>query len=125
VGLERLRNLDPKPPVQRYEREIPDDIIHIDIKKLARFRQVGDRITGSRLPEPGCGLVQRPGRGMASGDERQRLGLHLQSICQSLQLPWPQANPHKASHAPQQRQGRALYQDTLAGVGLLDALPEL
>ena len=48
LGLGRLRNLDPKAPVQRYERETPGDLIHIDVKKLARFRRVGHRITGNR-----------------------------------------------------------------------------
>jgi len=47
LGLGRLRNLDPKAPVQRYERETPGDLIHIDVKKLARFRLVGHRITGN------------------------------------------------------------------------------
>lgn len=48
LGLGRLRNLEPKPPVQRYERQTPGDLIHIDVKKLARFRKVGHRITGNR-----------------------------------------------------------------------------
>jgi len=48
LGLGRLRNLEPKPSVQRYEREHPGDLIHIDVKKLARFRKVGHRITGNR-----------------------------------------------------------------------------
>ena len=48
LGLGRLRNLEPKPPVQRYEWERPGDLIHIDIKSLARFRKVGHRITGDR-----------------------------------------------------------------------------
>jgi transposase InsO family protein len=48
LGLGRLRNLEPKPPVQGYERETPGDLIHIDVKKLARFREVGHRITGNR-----------------------------------------------------------------------------
>jgi len=34
--------------VQHYERKTPGDLIHIDVKKLARFRQVGHRITGNR-----------------------------------------------------------------------------
>jgi transposase InsO family protein len=46
--LGRIRNLEPKPPVLRYERDHPVDLIHIDVKKLARFRKVGHRITGSR-----------------------------------------------------------------------------
>ena len=40
-GLGRLRNLEPKPPVQRYEQERRGDLIHINIKKLARFLKVG------------------------------------------------------------------------------------
>jgi transposase len=44
----RLRSLEPKPPVQRYERETLGDLIHIDVNKLARFRKVGHRTTGKR-----------------------------------------------------------------------------
>lgn len=45
LGLGRLRNLDPKPPLQRYKRQTPGDLIHIDVKKLDRFRKVGHRFT--------------------------------------------------------------------------------
>jgi transposase len=45
LGLGRLRNLDPKPPVERYKWERPGALIHIDIKSLARFRKAGHRIT--------------------------------------------------------------------------------
>ena len=48
LGLGSFRNLEPKPPVQRCEWEKPGDLIHIDIKSLARFRKVGHRITGDR-----------------------------------------------------------------------------
>ena len=48
LGLGRLRNLEPKPPVERYERQTSGDLIHIDVKKLARFRKVRYRITGNR-----------------------------------------------------------------------------
>ncbi|MEY3463896.1 MAG: hypothetical protein RLZZ468_1674 [Cyanobacteriota bacterium] len=48
LGLGRRRNLEPKPPVQRYQWERPGDLIHIDIKSLARFRTVGHRITRNR-----------------------------------------------------------------------------
>ena len=47
-GLERLARLTPKPPVVRYERERPGELLHLDIKKLGRFRQVGHRIHGDR-----------------------------------------------------------------------------
>ncbi len=39
LGLGRLRNLDPKPPVQRDEREHPGDLIHINVIKLADLSQ--------------------------------------------------------------------------------------
>ncbi|MCP1540341.1 IS481-like element ISMex2 family transposase [Methylorubrum extorquens] len=47
-GLSRIRDLEPPPPVQRYERERPGELIHIDIKKLGRFARTGHRITGDR-----------------------------------------------------------------------------
>ena len=46
LGLSRLAALDPKPPVVRYEREHPGELIHIDIKKLGKIDGVGHRITG-------------------------------------------------------------------------------
>ena len=57
LGLNRLRNLDPKPPVQRYQWEQPGDMIHVDIKQLARFNRVGHRITGDprKGSSPGAG----------------------------------------------------------------------
>ncbi len=47
-GLSRLKNLDPKEPVLRYQRDHPGELIHIDIKKLGRIQVVGHRITGNR-----------------------------------------------------------------------------
>jgi transposase InsO family protein len=47
-GLERLSRLTPKPAVVRYERQRPGELLHLDIKKLGRFRRVGHRITGDR-----------------------------------------------------------------------------
>ena len=48
LGLHRLKALEPAEPVRRYERDHPGELIHIDIKKLGRFNQVGHRITGDR-----------------------------------------------------------------------------
>ena len=48
LGLNRIRDLEPAEPVRRYERENPGEMIHIDIKKLGRFDQIGHRITGDR-----------------------------------------------------------------------------
>src|SRR6266478_1738122 len=48
LGINKLSALEPAEPVRRYEREHPGEIIHIDIKKLGRFEQIGHRITGDR-----------------------------------------------------------------------------
>ena len=48
MGLGRLANLDPKPPVIRYQRERPGELIHLDIKKLGRFEKPGHRVTRGR-----------------------------------------------------------------------------
>jgi len=46
--LNRLAYLEPKPPVQRYERATPGELLHLDIKKLGRFVRPGVRGTGNR-----------------------------------------------------------------------------
>jgi transposase InsO family protein len=46
LGLARLASLDPKPPVRRYEREQPGELVHLDVKKLGRFREIGHRVAG-------------------------------------------------------------------------------
>jgi hypothetical protein len=38
LGLGRLRNLDPKPPVHRYQCEKPGDMIHVDTQPLWLLR---------------------------------------------------------------------------------------
>jgi transposase InsO family protein len=48
LGLGKLKHLDPKPPVVRYERSRPGEMIHLDIKKLGRFDVEGHRATGDR-----------------------------------------------------------------------------
>ena len=48
LGLGKLAALEPRPPVVRYQRERPGELIHIDTKKLGRIAAVGHRITGDR-----------------------------------------------------------------------------
>src|SRR5262245_41224680 len=48
LGLNRLSALEPAEPVRRYERQHPGELIHIDIKKLGKFNEIGHRITGDR-----------------------------------------------------------------------------
>jgi transposase InsO family protein len=47
-GLNKLTALEPAEPVRRYERDRPGELIHLDIKKLGKFNQIGHRITGDR-----------------------------------------------------------------------------
>lgn len=56
-GLNRLKLIDAAapPPALRYERERAGDLLHLDIKKLGRFREVGHRITGTRTFGKGGG----------------------------------------------------------------------
>ena len=51
AGLNRLAALEPAEPVRRYEHEAPGDLLHLDIKKLARFREPGHRVT--HIPSKG------------------------------------------------------------------------
>ncbi|MGH8125090.1 MAG: IS481 family transposase [Rhodanobacteraceae bacterium] len=48
AGLNRLAALEPAAPIRRYEHDAPGDLLHLDIKKLGRFRQPGHRVTGDR-----------------------------------------------------------------------------
>jgi len=57
-GFGRLAALDPKPPVVRYERQRPGELIHIDTKKLGRIDGIGHRITGHHT-----GMVRNRGIG--------------------------------------------------------------
>ena len=53
----RLAQLSPPPPVVRYERAHPGELLHFDIKKLARIVRPGHRVTGDRQRDhsPGAG----------------------------------------------------------------------
>jgi transposase InsO family protein len=46
AGISRIRDLDPPEPDNRYQRERPGELVHIDIKKLGKFEQAGKRVTG-------------------------------------------------------------------------------
>jgi transposase InsO family protein len=47
-GRSRLR-LPAREPVERYERERPGELVHVDIKRLGRFWTIGKAILGDRL----------------------------------------------------------------------------
>jgi len=55
VGLNRLARLTPPPPVQRYERTRPGELVHLDIKPLGRILRVGHRIHPHQRGSVGAG----------------------------------------------------------------------
>jgi len=48
VGLGKLSRLDPPEPANRYQRRDPGELVHIDVKKLARIDGAGHRVHGDR-----------------------------------------------------------------------------
>ena len=51
LKLNRIHMLEPKLPPNRHEFDAPGDMLHIDIKKLARIHKPGHRITGNPQDE--------------------------------------------------------------------------
>lgn len=51
LQLNKIKMLEPKIPVVRYEHAAPGDLLHIDIKKLARIVKPGHGITGNPRDE--------------------------------------------------------------------------
>jgi transposase InsO family protein len=48
IGLGKRSRLEPLEPANRYQRERPGELVHIDVKKLGRIECVGHRMSGSR-----------------------------------------------------------------------------
>jgi hypothetical protein len=50
IGLGKLSRLEPPEPPNRYQRARPGELLHIDVKKLAKIsvRGAGHRVTGNR-----------------------------------------------------------------------------
>jgi transposase InsO family protein len=55
VGLNRLARLEPPPPIQRYERTRPGELVHLDVKPLGRILRVGHRIHPHQRSSVGAG----------------------------------------------------------------------
>ena len=72
LGQGGLRNLEPKHPVQRYEWELPGDLIHIDVITQERFNKVGHRILGNR--HQGHSTGEDYGKDRIDADDATRLG---------------------------------------------------
>ena len=48
IGLGKRSRLDPPEPPNRYERKRAGELVHVDVKKLARIVLPGHRMTGNR-----------------------------------------------------------------------------
>jgi transposase InsO family protein len=48
IGLGKRSRLEPPEPANRYERKRPGELVHIDVKKLARIGRPGHRVHGDR-----------------------------------------------------------------------------
>jgi transposase InsO family protein len=46
AGLGRRSRLEPLEPVNRYEHQRPGELVHLDVKKLARFDRPGHKLLG-------------------------------------------------------------------------------
>ena len=139
----------------------PGELIHIDIKKLGRFKRIGHRITGDRTGQNksrGAGwefvhvaiddasriafsqVMQNEKRQAPSPSSRRpspttrasgkgRAVMTDNGSCyrsfafaEGLQAPSPQAHPHQALHAQDQRQGRTLHPDSACANGPMPTL---
>jgi transposase InsO family protein len=55
IGLGKRSRLEPAEPPNRYERKRPGELIHVDVKKLGRFKVAGKRVVGDRHSSRGYG----------------------------------------------------------------------
>jgi transposase InsO family protein len=51
IGLGKRSRLEPLEPPNRYQREHPGELVHIDVKKLGRIERIGHRISGRRTSQ--------------------------------------------------------------------------
>jgi transposase InsO family protein len=55
IGLGKRSRLEPPEPPNRYERQRPGELVHVDVKKLGRFGVAGKRVVGDRRSSRGYG----------------------------------------------------------------------
>jgi transposase InsO family protein len=73
AGVGKLSQLDPLEPPNRYERQRPGELLHVDIKKLGRIeRGAGHRVTGRKHYNPRRG---------PEGAQRRTVGWEFVHVC--------------------------------------------
>ena len=103
LGLNRFSALEPAQPVNRYQHEHPGDLLHLDIKKLGRFKRPGHRVTGNRQQNSRLGVRARRHRRRVSDRLQQRACRRdwtQRTLCAAL---LPQPWDHRTSSADGQR----------------------
>jgi transposase InsO family protein len=55
IGLGKRSRLEPPEPPNRYQRSRPGELIHVDVKRLGRFRAAGKRVVSTRCRSQGAG----------------------------------------------------------------------
>ena len=60
IGLRKRSRLQPLEPPNRYQRERPGELVHIDVKKLGRIERVGHRISGNHASQNAAGTGTQP-----------------------------------------------------------------
>ena len=92
LGLNKLSALEPAAPARRYERDRPGEMIHIDIKKLGKFDQIGHRITGDRKGQSNSRGVGWSSSMSASTTPRVWPSARSSRTSES-EVPWPSSRP--------------------------------
>ncbi len=54
LGMAQLSALEPPQPENRYVRNRPGELVHVDTKKLGRFVRPGHRVVGQRISRAGA-----------------------------------------------------------------------
>ena len=68
IGLGKRSRLEPPEPPNRYQRSRPGELVHVDIKKLGRFRRPGKRVTGHQRGRASKTTPAGHGRGLVGWD---------------------------------------------------------
>jgi transposase len=79
IGLGKRSRLEPLEPVNRYQRERPGELLHIDIKKLGRIDRIGHRITGT--------AASRHARNSWRPEKNRRIGWEYVHVCVDVDRP--------------------------------------
>jgi transposase InsO family protein len=77
IGLGKLSRLEPPEPPNRYERRHAGELLHVDVKKLARIAdgRAGHRVHGNRR------LQRSPRKRDAAGRDRRLVGWEFVHVC--------------------------------------------